>query len=149
MRYGKEHMQKIEIDEYSDEVHEAINTLLPQLSSSATLLSESELKQIISSQASYLLMAVENGIYFGSLTLAVFKIPTGIRVWIEDVVVSKEARGKGVGRMLTECAIEKATQLGAKTVELTSNPSRAAANALYKKGGFEIRETNVYRYKIT
>ena len=142
-------MEIIEIHKYSEEVLKAVNTLLPQLSSSASSISEEQLTDIINSESTHLLMAVENGKYYGSLSLAVFAIPTGIRAWIEDVVVSESTRGKGVGKLLSIFAVELAKKLGAKTVDLTSRPSREAANALYKKVGFEQRETNVYRYKNT
>ena len=84
----------------------------------------------------------------GSLTLAMFRIPTGYRAWIEDVVVDDQARGKGVGRALNEAALAEAQRRGAKDVSLTSRPSREAANRLYLRIGFEARETNVYRYKF-
>ena len=142
-------MEIIEITKYTEEALKAINDLLPQLSSSAATLTENELTSIINSESSHLLMAVEDGAYFGSLTLAVFTIPTGVRAWIEDVVVSENARGKGVGKALSLQAVELAKSLGAKTVDLTSRPSREAANALYKKVGFKQRETNVYRFKNT
>jgi ribosomal protein S18 acetylase RimI-like enzyme len=142
-------MQVIQITQFSENVLEAINELLPQLSSSARILTESELTEIIRSESSHLLMAEESGIFHGSLTLVTFKIPTGIRAWIEDVVVNENARGKGVGQLLSDRAIDLAREMGAKTVDLTSRPSREAANALYKKVGFERRETNVYRYTIS
>jgi ribosomal protein S18 acetylase RimI-like enzyme len=142
-------MKIIEITEYSDEVLIALNKLLPQLSSSAEKLSESILKDIISHPATHLLMAIEEDTYFGTLSLVVFPIPTGTRAWIEDVVVSDKARGKGVGKLLSNYAISLATSLGAKTIDLTSRPSRVAANALYKRVGFIQRETNVYRYSQT
>jgi GNAT superfamily N-acetyltransferase len=142
-------MQIIEINKYSRGIHDAINRLLPQLSSSATLLSESDLKEIVISPSSHLLMAVENNIYYGTLTLVVFKCPAGTRARIEDVVVRNDARGEGVGRMLINFAIDSAQQFGAVAIDLTSRPSREAANVLYKKVGFEQRATNVYRYKIT
>ena len=82
------------------------------------------------------------------MTLAMFDIPTGRRAWIEDVVVDEDARGQGVGRLLNERALEIAKDAGAKTVDLTSRPSREAANRLYKRIGFEQRDTNVYRYKV-
>jgi ribosomal protein S18 acetylase RimI-like enzyme len=84
----------------------------------------------------------------GSLTLATFRIPTGVRAWIEDVVVDSSARGHGVGEALNIAAIEEARARGAITVELTSRPSREAANRLYQRLGFVARETNVYRYTI-
>ena len=75
-----------------------------------------------------------------------FKIPSGFRAWIEDVVVSEAARGKGVGKKLVEHAVEIANQSNVKSIDLTSRASRVAAIALYKKVGFQDRETNVYRY---
>jgi len=140
-------MNIIEVTKYSEDVLNALNELLPQLSSSATPLSESSLLKIIQSESSRLLIAEEGGLYYGSLTLVVFVIPTGTRAWIEDVVVNESARGKGVGRLLSERAVSLANELGAKTIDLTSRPSREVANNLYKSIGFAQRETNVYRYK--
>ena len=87
----------------------------------------------------------ETGV-LGTLTLAMFAIPTGTRAWIEDVIVDTDARGKGVGQLLTEAAIAYAFEHGAVSVDLTSRPTREAANRLYQRVGFERRETNVYRY---
>ena len=141
-------MQVIEVARYSEEVFENINALLPLLSSSARPIQERELRFIIEHPSVHLLLAQENENYLGTLTLAVFPIITGTRAWIEDVVVSESARGKGVGKMLTSEAIILAKKLGAKTVDLTSRPSRKAANELYKKAGFELRETNAYRFNV-
>ena len=79
------------------------------------------------------------------LTLATFVIPTGVRAWIEDVVVDESARGSGAGAALVEAALEHSAQAGARTVDLTSRPDRQAANRLYQRLGFEERRTNVYR----
>ena len=81
------------------------------------------------------------------MTLIVFPIPTGIRAWIEDVVVDEQARGKGVGEALNQRAMEIAMKAGAKTIDLTSRPSREAANRLYQRLGFKARDTNIYRYE--
>ena len=141
-------MQVIEVVQYSEEVLDNINSLLPLLSSSAHPIQEHELRFIIEHSSFHLLLAKENENYLGTLTLVVFPIITGTRAWIEDVVVSESARGKGVGKMLTSEAIILAKKLGAKTVDLTSRPSRKAANELYKKAGFELRETNAYRFNV-
>ena len=84
----------------------------------------------------------------GMLTLVTFRLPTGVRAWVEDVVVDSAARGQGVGEALTQAAIELAAARGAQTVDLTSRPSREAANRLYRRMGFEPRETNVYRFQL-
>lgn len=122
-----------------------INNLLSQLSTSAKPLSEIELGAIVDSDTTHLLLALEDGRLCGMLTLVVFRIPTGVRAWIEDVVVHKADRGKGVAKALLETAIEQARSMGAKTLDLTSRPSREAANRLYRKVGFVQRETNVFR----
>ena len=132
----------------SDELVLAMQKLIPQLSSSNAPPSLSELNEIIASESSVLFVArVENQIV-GSLTLATFRIPTGIRAWIEDVVVDESARGHGVGEALNRAALNEAKSRGAITVELTSRPSREAANRLYLRMGFVVRETNVYRYTL-
>ena len=140
-----------EITEVTAEVVEAFARLIPQLSSSNPPPSEDELKAIVTSRASVLLAARDpehDGRIVGSLTLVLFRIPTGVRAWIEDVVVDEDARGRGVGEALNRFALEQARRAGARTVDLTSRPTRAAANRLYQRLGFEPRDTNVYRYAI-
>lgn len=138
----------LEITEVDDELIEAMNRLIPQLSASNPPPSSDELAAIVDSDATMLLIARDESGILGSLTLALFRIPTGLRAWIEDVVVDEAARGKGVGRLLNEAALERARKAGATTVDLTSRPSREAANRLYRKLGFVGRETNVYRYQL-
>ena len=134
--------------EVTPELITAFEVLIPQLSSSNPPPSASELQEIVSSEASVLFIARVDGKIAGSLTLATFRIPTGLRAWIEDVVVDSSARGHGVGEALNRAAIEEARARGAVTVDLTSRPSREAANRLYQRLGFVKRETNVYRYSL-
>jgi ribosomal protein S18 acetylase RimI-like enzyme len=132
----------------SDELLDALARLVPQLSASAPAPTRAHLEAIISSPATKVLVAEDDdGAIVGSLTLAVFRTPTGMRAWIEDVVVDESARGQGAGAALVEEAIRLANEAGARTVDLTSRPSRGAANRLYEKIGFRRRETNVYRYE--
>ena len=127
----------------------AFGRLIPQLSSSSPPADHDELAEIISSDAGFLFVARDGtGRIIGTLTLAVFRIPTGVRAWIEDVVVDGAARGAGAGGALVRAALERAAALGAKTVDLTSRPSREEANRLYLRMGFEARGTNVYRYDL-
>jgi ribosomal protein S18 acetylase RimI-like enzyme len=123
-------------------------SLIPQLSKSNPPPTKSELAQLIASEASTIFVARVEGRVVGSLTLAMFRIPTGIRAWIEDVVVDDSARGHGVGEALNRAALDHAKANGAITVELTSRPSREAANRLYQRMGFVARETNVYRFTL-
>ncbi len=134
--------------EVTDELVDAFDRLVPQLSSSNPPPSREMLQQIVDSEASTLLIAHHDSTIVGTLTLATFRIPTGVRAWIEDVIVDGEARGHGVGQSLNLAALEHARAMGAITVDLTSRPSREAANRLYARLGFVQRETNVYRYQL-
>ena len=132
----------------SADVLAACHRLIPQLSSSSAPISAQELEEIIQSDTTVLFAARSGQEIVGLLTLAIFRIPTGVRAWIEDVVVDNQARGKGVGDALNRAALAEAERRGAKTVDLTSRPSREAANRLYQRLGFKQRDTNVYRYDL-
>ena len=131
----------------TEELVEAMSRLVPQLSRSSPPPTLAELDELISSGASILLTAQDEGRMVGTLTLVVFRIPTGLRAWIEDVVVDSSARGRGAGTALVQAALREAADLGVKTVDLTSRPSREEANRLYQSLGFVRRETNLYRYE--
>ena len=140
---------RIEIaTEATDELVDAMAALIPQLSKSNPPPTKVELDELVRSEASTMFVARLDGRIVGSLTLAMFRIPTGVRAWIEDVVVDDSARGHGVGEALNMAAIDHARRHGAVTVDLTSRPSREAANRLYQRIGFVARETNVYRYSL-
>ncbi len=137
------------VSRVDDELVDALTRLMPQLSSSSPPPTRAEIVEIVASPATVLFAARgDDGRILGSLTLAVFRIPTGVRAWIEDVVVDSEARGQGLGEKLNQAALDHARSIGAKTVDLTSRPSREAANRLYQRIGFVARETNVYRYDL-
>ena len=132
----------------TDELVVAFERLVPQLSSSSPPPTREHLERIVDSDSCSLLIARDRERIVGSLTLVVFPIPTGARAWIEDVVVDSSVRGKGVGEALNLKALEIARAEGAVTVDLTSRPSREAANRLYQRIGFVKRDTNVYRYDL-
>ncbi len=135
----------------TDELVAAFERLTPQLSASNPAPTRAQLAEMVASPAITLLIARAPGAggpIVGSLTLAMFRIPTGLRAWIEDVVVDASQRGQGIGEALTREALRIAQVAGATTVDLTSRPSREAANRLYQRIGFKRRETNVYRYEL-
>jgi ribosomal protein S18 acetylase RimI-like enzyme len=139
-----------ELTETSSSVLQSINALLPQLSSSAQVISMDRLSELVESDNTLIFIGTdESGQILGMLSLIVMKIPTGNKAWIEDVVVDQSARGKGMGKALMNHALEKAKELAVKSVDLTSRPSREKANMLYQSLGYQIRETNVYRHKIS
>ena len=133
----------------SDDIVDALNALIPQLSSSAEPLTTNSVSRVVASAGNSLLIARHEGRIVGTLTLVCFEIPTGTRAWIEDVVVDESARGLGMGDALVAAAIERARELGARNIDITSRASRVAAHRLYERAGFETRETNVYRLKLS
>ena len=139
----------VEITSMDDEVMQAMGRLVPQLTANSPMPERDHIKQIVQNPNSILFAARsedENRRIIGFLTLVVYPIPTGIVGWIEDVVVDEAARGQGAGEALTRAALERAQSMGAKSVSLTSRPTREAANRLYQRVGFAKPETNFYRY---
>ena len=143
------------VTESSPEIVEAMGRLIPQLSRSSAPLDATATERFLSQDSVHLFVHRAGsepdhpGPILGMLSLATFEIPTGLRAWIEDVVVDSEARGSGAGQALVEAAVEYARTLGARTVDLTSRPTREAANRLYRRCGFQLRETNVYRFSLS
>ena len=133
-------------DQVDEQLVEAFAGLIPQLSSSSPPPSADDLQAIVDAPDSVLYVAWLEDRIVGSLTLALYRMPTGIKAWIEDVVVDASARGHGVGEALNLMAIAEAARRGAKHVNLTSRPSRQAANRLYQRLGFVPYDPNVYRY---
>ena len=134
------------VREANDEVAQAMRRLMPQLSASAAPPDRAAVQRIVGSDATTLLAATLDGKIVGFLALAMFPIPTGFRAWIEDVIVDEAARGQGIGEALTRKALDLAEAAGARTVDLTSRPSREAAGRLYERVGFAERSTRIYRY---
>lgn len=132
----------------TDEIVAAFERLIPQLSSSSPAPTRDQLAAIVEDPFSVLYVARLDGDIVGSLTLAMYQIPTGLKAWIEDVVVDGTVRGRGVGEALSAAALDEARRRGAKDVSLTSRPFRESANRLYQRLGFQPYETNVYRFKL-
>ena len=132
---------------FSAALPEAFARLLPQLSPRLGALSEERVRSLLASPTAALYVAERAGRIVGTLTLAWYDAPSGRKAWIEDVVVDAAARGCGAGEALVRAAQRHAAEIGAKRVMLTSNPSRTAARALYRKCGFNEAETTVFACK--
>jgi ribosomal protein S18 acetylase RimI-like enzyme len=142
-------MKILEVTEVTDEIVNAFQCLMPQLASAAAPPGWNELSEIVNSPATAIFIArdpVADDAIVGTLTIAIYRAPTGVHAWIEDVVVDAHSRGKGIGEALCRVAMDHAAGFGAANIDLTSRPSRASANRLYERLGFELRKTNVYRY---
>ena len=137
------------VSQANDELYEAFQRLVPQLTNNNPPPSLNDLTALVRDSSSTL-MVVRNdhGEIIGALTLTVYRVPTGIRSIIEDVIVDNSARGQGIGEALVKHAIRVARERGAGNISLTCNPMREAANRLYQRMGFKKRETNAYQYKF-
>jgi ribosomal protein S18 acetylase RimI-like enzyme len=140
-------MEIKKISRFSERAFEAVSGLLPQLSQDAELLTRQYFKSILACESiHFFICELDKEQIAGMLTIASYKTSSGIKVWIEDVVVDESQRGKGIGKEMMLFAIDYSKSLGAKDIRLTSRPSRIAANELYLKLGFKKYETNFYRY---
>lgn len=140
-----------EMDTVTQEIVQAFDRLMPQLTQHSPPPDRASLADMAASPDTIVFLARhpdEKGPIVGSATLGIFRTPTGVHGWIEDVVVDESARRLGLGRALTQACLDKARNLGLREVNLTSRPARAAANALYQEMGFIRRETNVYRFPL-
>jgi len=137
------------VSQADDELFEAFQRLVPQLTNNNPPPSLNDLTDLVREPSSTLMVArSEHGEIIGALTLTVYRVPTGIRSIIEDVIVDNSARGQGIGEALVKHAIEVAREKGASNISLTCNPMREAANRLYQRMGFKKRETNAYQIKL-
>jgi ribosomal protein S18 acetylase RimI-like enzyme len=134
--------------EPSEELVDAFGRLLPQLSTTARPLDRAAVDRLVGCDANTVLVARADGAITGTLTLVLLPLPSGPRGRVEDVVVDDTARGQGIAGLLIEEALRLARRAGARTVDLTSRPDRAAANRLYERLGFQARESRVHRYTV-
>ena len=142
-------MQVDIVTQADDELYDAFQRLVPQLTKNNPPPSLNDLTALVRDPSSTLMIARnKNRKIIGALTLAVYRVPTGIRSIIEDVIVDGSSRGQGIGEALMKRAIEVAREKGAGNISLTSNPMREAANRLYLRMGFKKRETNAYPIKL-
>ena len=139
------------VSEVTEELYEAVQRLIPQLGAHKIPPSFEELRKLITSESSILVVArqsKEDSPIVGILCLTIYRVPTGLRSLIEDVIVDESERRHGIGEALVRYALGLAREAGADGVSLTSNPQREAANQLYRSMGFELRQTNPYYYRL-
>jgi ribosomal protein S18 acetylase RimI-like enzyme len=136
----------------TDELLLGLQRLIPQLGKHKVPPTAEELAVLIGSEGCTLLVARDpeaDGRIIGTLCLNVYRVPTGVRSIVEDVVVDESARRQGVGEALMRRALDLAREAGASGLSLTSRPEREAANRLYQSMGFELRKTNAYIHTLT
>src|ERR1700687_3433766 len=132
--------------EATPELRHALAALLPQLNPSLPIPSLEHLAAVVADPAVTLLVARDGPAIVGIAAVVVYATPIWLKARIEDVVVGAGARGVGES-LVKECS-EVARRRGAGIVELQSARSREAANRLYPRLGFALRDSNVYRLTL-
>ena len=135
------------VTEYSEELHASFARLTPQLADIRPP-TKKHLQQLVDSNSVLFVLKNEEAEIIGTLTLGVYYIPTDTRAWVEDVIVDHAYRGQGLSKLLMQAAHQHATEVGIQSINLTSHPSRVAANQLYQQVGYQLRETNSYRIHL-
>src|SRR6266702_7421002 len=115
--------------EATQELLDALTTLLPQLNPRIEPLSMERLSRVVGDPATTLLLVRDDGRIVGAAAVLVYATPAFVKARIEDVVVDEHSRGKGVGEALVRRCLE-------------------VAHRLYPRLGFELRESNLYRLNL-
>lgn len=111
-----------------------------------TMPSAAELQEMVAAPSTTLLVARdESGGVLGSVSVAVYRLPSGMRAWIEDAVVRRLAGGRGVGKKLILAALEVAAAAGATTAELLVDPQHTNARHMFQGLGFGPYEKSTYQ----
>jgi GNAT superfamily N-acetyltransferase len=139
-----------EVAEATAEVHEALARLLPQLNDTLPIPTMERLHALLADPAATLLVAREGDRIIGTATVIVYTTPFWIKARLDEVVVDAEARGKGVGEAIVKACLDLARRKGAQVAELQSGrgPAREVANRLYRRLGFQLRDSNLYRFTL-
>jgi ribosomal protein S18 acetylase RimI-like enzyme len=125
-----------------------INRLFLQLSSSGRQITLTDLRKTLSNKDLYVIVLRDKNRIIGMGSIMMIRYLFGLWGNIEDVVVDQEYRRQGLGKKLMKKLISIGKQKKVNGVNLTSRPSRVAANKLYKKLGFKRKETNFYQLKF-
>jgi ribosomal protein S18 acetylase RimI-like enzyme len=130
--------------EASEELLDAIHRLLPQLTEARSPPTLEQLAETVAGQTVLVARDDEDGSIVGTATLVMYRVSSGLKGRLEDVIVDSSARGQGVGEALAREAMRRANNAQVLMLELTSMPYRESANRLYKRLGFVRKPTNVY-----
>lgn len=138
------------LSKFSQEDAERIRALASQLGPGFQLLNDTDIKEIISSPVTNILVARDpkDQKIVGMATLAVYRIPYVKKAYLDDFIVDESFQGQGIGSKLLKAVLDHAKEQEASYVDFTSTSTRVAANKLYEKFGFKKRDTNVYRLDL-
>ena len=139
-----------EVTEATPAVQETLARLLPQLNPALQVPDMRRVQALIDDPDVTLLFAREGDEVIGMATVIVYATPFWIKARIDEVVVDQESRGKGVGEVLVRACLELGRRKGAEVAELQSGrgPARDVANRLYRRMGFVLRDSNLYRFNL-
>ena len=140
------------VTEYDGDVAEAMGKLRAQLSSrhDGSAIEREKIEELIESPYHDILIAADEGKVVGMVIVSVVLATLDRNVYMEDLVVDSECRGKGVGGMLLEAVKDWGRNKGCRRLEFTSSnrDGKAGARGFYESHGAEVRETDFYRVEL-
>jgi GNAT superfamily N-acetyltransferase len=138
------------VREATTEVEEALARLLPQLNPTLPVPTMERLQALMADPAVTVLIARDGDEIIGTATVIVYTTPFWIKARLDEVVVDQSVRGKGVGEAIVQACLDVARERGAQVAELQSGrgPARDVANRLYRRMGFQLRDSNLYRFTL-
>ncbi|MBA7556367.1 hypothetical protein ES705_49072 [subsurface metagenome] len=98
-------------------------------------------QNLLSEANSYILVAEIGGVVAGFVNFTTRKtiLHRGLSGLIDELIIAKNYRGKGIGRQLLSSAIKKSRQLGCCEVEVSTEKTNAKARKFYRQCGFTER----------
>ena len=133
-------------EQINAKLSEQVNQLFEELNSNIEQMSLTQVLQ--NEEAIIFVVAADNNQLAGMASMAIYKVISGHKGMIEDVVVSKQHRGKGIGRKLMNKLLLEAKNRKLSEVLLFSGHHREAAINLYKSLGFNLKNSGLYRLKV-
>ena len=98
-------------------------------------------RNLLNEVNSHILVAEIGGVVVGFVNFTTRKtiLHRGLSGLIDEIIVAKSYRGKGLGKQLLSSAIEKSRQLGCCEVEVSTEKTNIRAREFYRQCGFTER----------
>ncbi len=139
-------IELLKLEDVTDTIQKQVADLYRQLNANN---SQRTLQEILQSGNNVLVIICRmDDSIVGTALLSTYKVISGYRGMVDDVVVDASQRGKGIGRKLMERLLEEGKKMGLDEILLFTGHHRAPAKALYKSLGFEMRKSGLYNLRL-
>lgn len=140
------------VTEYDGDIAEAMGKLRQQLSArhDGSAISRELIEEIIESPYHDILIATDGDKVVGMTIVSIVMATLDRNVYMEDLVVDAECRGRGAGGALLDAVKDWGRAHGCRRLEFTSSSreKKEGAKGFYESHGAEVRETNAFRAEL-